>query len=253
MDDIQKKRYLVHSKLRSFKRKVKKSQEIIKESTKYGKVAVSVSWGKDSVALADLVIKTIGPVPIMHMASSYRLPGFEHVEDYFRAITDVHIVDPEETVDEVIVRLMKSGLCYEHNQHKRQAAANPKKRKGVSWSKKNGIDVQMLGLRAEESIGRRENVRAHGVIYSKKSGTIISMPIIYWDVSDVWAYLISNDVPWHTLYDKETHGYTRDTLRNTGWLTTVDALEGRIVWLRYHYPDLYEKLATAFPRVRRLT
>jgi 3'-phosphoadenosine 5'-phosphosulfate sulfotransferase (PAPS reductase)/FAD synthetase len=79
-----------------------------------------------------------------------------------------------------------------------------------------------------------------------------AQPLAWWSAQDTWAYLFSREVPYHPLYDRETHGQTRETLRNTGWLSTDGAEQGRIAWLREHYPDQYRLLEAAFPRIRQL-
>ena len=59
----------------------------------------------------------------------------------------------------------------------------------------------------------------------------------------MWAYIVSRGIPYNRrIYDAETHGQTRD-LRNTGWLSTDGAEDGRIAWLAFHFPDEYETLA----------
>lgn len=68
----------------------------------------------------------------------------------------------------------------------------------------------------------------------------------------MWARIAERGLPYHPLYDCESHGMTRETLRNSGWLTTVGAAEGRIAWLRQHFPEQYRALAAEFPQVRRL-
>lgn len=81
----------------------------------------------------------------------------------------------------------------------------------------------------------------------------MTCPLAWWTARDVWAYLVSRSVPWHPIYDYEDCGLTREKNRNTGWLSTDGASEGRLIWLRRHFPEQWERLATEFPDVRRFT
>jgi len=238
---------VVHAK------RVAAAVDIVERAAARGNLAIAMSWGKDSVAVADLVLGTLGRrVPVYHLASAYALPGGERVEEHFRARTSVDVVPARRSANEVIEWLREVGLGYERSKSSVQAAAAPKKSGGAVWCEQHGCDVTVLGMRAEEARGRRENFRVRGAVYTKADGLTVACPIAWWESRDVWAYIVARDLPYHALYDLETHGLTRETLRNTGWLTTVGAERGRIAWLATHYPEQYRRLEAEFPRVRML-
>lgn len=62
-------------------KRVAAAVDIVERADARGKLAIAMSWGKDSVAVADLVLGTLGRrVPVYHLASAYALPGGERVE-----------------------------------------------------------------------------------------------------------------------------------------------------------------------------
>jgi 3'-phosphoadenosine 5'-phosphosulfate sulfotransferase (PAPS reductase)/FAD synthetase len=245
--------YLAWSETDVHQRRVAMAVDVIERAAARGTIAIAMSWGKDSVAVADLVLATIGGrVPVYHLAHAYPLPGSEHVEQHFRSRTDVHVVPPSRSVDDVIAWLSTNGLGYERGRSSTSKAGQHKKDGGAEWATVNGIDVTIMGMRAEEAPGRRAHFKFNGLIFTRQSGVTTANPLGWWEARDVWAYIATRDLPYHRLYDCETHGQTRETLRNAGWLTTIGAQHGLIAWLAHHFSAEYRRLEAAFPRVRML-
>jgi 3'-phosphoadenosine 5'-phosphosulfate sulfotransferase (PAPS reductase)/FAD synthetase len=145
------------------------------------------------------------------------------------------------------------GLPHERTANVQSRVVQEIKRdRGGEWAREHGYAVQVLGLRASESVIRRMLLRRRGLLYQLSTGDWRAQPLAWWSAQDTWAYLFSREVPYHPLYDHETHGQTRETLRNTGWLSTDGAEQGRIAWLQEHYPAQYRQLAAEFPRIRQL-
>lgn len=217
-------------------------------------MVVASSWGKDSVALCDIAIETLGRVPIMHLGSPYGLPGYEEVTEHFRERTTVHVVESAMSLDEYIEWCRDIGLPHERTRGAQgRAVSQIKRSRGDEAVKALGFAVQALGLRASERGPRERLLRARGPTYQLLSGTWKTNPLAWWTTQDVWAYIVSRDLPYNRrIYDAETHELTRETIRNTGWLSTDGAHEGRIAWLRAHFPEQYRTLACAFPEIWRL-
>lgn len=244
--------YREWSKTKAFARRVDAARTTLRVAAALGPLIVSTSWGKDSVALADLALDTLGPVPLLHQASAYRLPGWDRVAEHFAARTPVHVIEPKRTLAETIAWLHEIGLGYERARHSSRATHRAKRDAADEWCEARGFRVQALGLRIDEGGPRARVLKTRGPIYARAGGATIACPLARWDARDVWARIVSRELPYHPLYDRETHGRTRETLRNTGWLTTIDAPDGRIAWLRAHYPEQYRALVLEFPRVAAL-
>lgn len=245
--------YLAHAQTRVFRRRVEQAREVLQRAADTGPLAVSVSWGKDSTALAHLSLETLGRVPLLHMSSPYALPGWERVAEYFAARTDVHVLPASRTLREYIEWCKRIGLPHERTATAQSKVVKEIKRdRGAEWAREHGIDVQVLGLRACESVIRKMLLRKRGLLYQLADGQWRAQPLGWWETRDTWAYLYAHEVPYHPLYDCETHGQSRESLRNTGWLSTDGAETGRIAWLRHHYPDQYRLLEAEFPSIRQL-
>ena len=247
-------RYMVHAQSAQFARRVAESRAVLRRAAALGPVAVSTSWGKDSVALADLAIDTLGPVPLVHFASSYELPGSDAVVEHFRARTTVHVEPALRSLDETIAWLREVGLPHDRSvAGQGRVVAAVKKDRGTEWARARGIAVSLLGLRADENQRTRGRLfAARGPLYEARGGWI-ACPLAAWSAVDVWAWIVARDLPWHPLYDRETHGLTRETLRGGGWLSTDGASHGRLAWLRAHYRAEWERLVAEWPGLRGIS
>lgn len=70
-----------------------------------------------------------------------------------------------------------------------------------------GYDLAFVALRAEESVKRRLRIRA-----GRSLGPITECwPLASWSWRDVWAYIVTNDLPYLSLYDARAGlvGYDR--------------------------------------------
>lgn len=245
--------YLTHAKLSSFRKKLDTAKRIIGEA-KNLRVVVTSSWGKDSVALCALAEEVLGRAPVLHLESPYKLPGWEHVAAYFAARLPVYSVPAKRTLAEYIEWCREIGLPHERSKSTRGKVVSEIKRDVASqWCLEHGMEAQAMGLRIEEGGPRARVLRRRGPIYSIASGDVRVCPLAYWSSRDVWAFIFSRELPYCSCYDCETHGATRETIRNTGWLSTDGAERGRIAWLRAHYPEQYRQLVTAFPHVAALS
>jgi 3'-phosphoadenosine 5'-phosphosulfate sulfotransferase (PAPS reductase)/FAD synthetase len=145
--------------------------------------------------------------------------------------------------------IRRYGLCCERTKADRgRVITTNKKSLMEGWARDNGHGGYFLGLRADESLGRRAAMRV-GSPVAQVRGLWRICPLAWMRHDEVWAILDHYKVPYNPLYD---HGgvLPRDQIRNTGWLTTEGADRGRLVWLRRYYPDLFNRLAAEFPEVR---
>lgn len=69
-------------------------------------------------------------------------------------------------------------------------------------AQEEGCDAGMAGLRAAESKGRSLRVREYEQRRDSATGLPLLFPLADWRAGDVWAYIVSNEVPYHSVYDK---------------------------------------------------
>jgi phosphoadenosine phosphosulfate reductase len=244
--------YETLSRTRSHTAKVRRARLEIEHALKSSnRFAVCSSWGKDSCALVGLVLSVVGTgFDVVHLRSPYELPGHGRILEWASGRCVIYTVDTTRTLGDYVSWLQEHGLHYERESLLERGKAS-KRDDMLEWIREQGYGLQLLGMRAEESKGRRQCFRRRGLTY-QAHGLTVCNPIGWWTTRDVWAYLVSRNIPWHPLYDCETHGETRETLRNGGWLSVHGCNDARVPWLRRHYPNEYRALRDAFPGVGRL-
>lgn len=113
-----------------------------------------------------------------------------------------------------------------------------------------GFDGVALGLRAEESHGRRMNAQVRGAIYQyKRDGLWACQPIWDWSYDDVWAYIVSAELPYCAVYDRLWDAPEADQ-RLSYWAGETKRRHGRYAWLKRNYPELFNELAARIPEAR---
>lgn len=252
-------RYTMHSRNTGHRRRVESARAVLLRALDIAggnpsRIAVFTSWGSDSVPLCDIAVETLGvEIALVHMASAYEIPGGDCVVEHFaRRGARIETIPPSRTLDETVAWLHDVGLgCDRVTESSKKVTNRAKGDKGSAWSIKHGMAVQVLGMRAGETLSRRKLFAARGPIYAAR-GIHIACPLAAWSSADVWAYTVARGLPWHPLYDCEGLGFTRETLSNTGWLTTHGAASGRIAWLRRYYPSLCARLVGEWPHLRCL-
>ena len=128
---------------------------------------------------------------------------------------------------------------------------------------------ELWGVRASESRGRRiaYNIalsaetctcchdavahRAHhGGIIRRENGTVAFSPIWDWTDPQVWSHIACRHLPVNPVYDRlRSMGVPQNDLRISHILDADHLDHGRAVWLKYGWPDLYERLRQLLPRL----
>lgn len=71
---------------------------------------------------------------------------------------------------------------------------------------------------------------------------------------DIWAYVALYDLPYNAVYDTLTRlGVPRERQRVSSWAGTTGSGYGRFAVLKAGWPDLYQRFADAFPRIKEAT
>jgi 3'-phosphoadenosine 5'-phosphosulfate sulfotransferase (PAPS reductase)/FAD synthetase len=241
-----------------YQRRIQAAAAAIREADSHAgsePLVVSTSWGKDSVVCLDLAIRNARSVLALHFHSPVSIPGGEHIPGFFEPRCKIEVVQPRYTPEEYIERLRAIGGTFLERVEAGVAAASIglKAKVGLAdeWMRQSGMPVQCLGIRAEESRVRRMVGASLGPVHRLAKGWINAYPIIWLKVTDIWAYIWQHGLPYHRLYDCETHGWTRRTLRNGGIYTLKQGEQ--VAWMQKHFPESYSQLTRQFPGVRRYT
>lgn len=96
----------------------------------------------------------------------------------------------------------------------------------------NGLSGVLMGLRGQESQARRFTLGRHGAIHYRADGTVRYCPLAKWTTDDVWAYIVTNKIPWLRIYDA-----IGPSARN-GLIGRTDG-HRRMAYLRMYFPEAY--------------
>lgn len=118
-----------------------------------------------------------------------------------------------------------------------------------TYAHQQGFDGVFIGLREEENSRRRIHLRTYGQFYfAANHGVWQCNPIAKWTVTDVWAYIHSNGIPYNTAYDKLTAMGVPLPRQRLGPLAQWRAMGyGQITLLKRGWPDLYNRFAERYP------
>lgn len=234
----------LYAKLPLFKKRVENAKEAITEAlSQSDKPYVAFSTGKDSLVVLDLVRSIKPDVQAVYLDADCAYPEsqamldrtdnlirfktkepfLETIQKYGLFNTELENITMETTVYEPIRRLLKK---YE-------------------------FDCVFIGLRAEESRGRRILYRSRGrLFFNKRDGILECQPVADWKYRDIWAYIVAEHLDYCGVYDKLWE-MPEANQRLSYWAGESERRNGRYFWLNKHYPDLFNKVAEVCPEVRR--
>ncbi len=115
------------------------------------------------------------------------------------------------------------------------------------------IDCSIMGLRTQESKGR-SYLNQYGTFhYSETEKIYLCKPVLNWGYEEIWAYIVTNNLPYLSFYDDEAKYIGYEQARYSNWAGVFLIERGRIAILRMTRPDLFQRLASIFPEVKSYT
>lgn len=242
----------LRARLSVFRRRVEQSRRIVADwLPQVERPYVSVSGGKDSVAMLHLIQDVARDhgrplLPILWHDSGVE---YSDIPEMFERLTSMGLV-PEL----VVVRSPEDALDLERRFLNGEVTASAVDRRVMygpfrEVELSRGFDGFAMGLRRQESAGRRWNARCRGDTYRTTSGTLRCCPLGNWEWQDVYAYGCLHSLPLHPLYSAPLMGREHRGMIRISWWSDTDH-EGSFTWLRTYYPDLWERLTAAVPQVR---
>lgn len=232
---MDKEQYRIYAKLPVFKRRVARTHQIIKEFLQIAKTPyIAWSTGKDSTACVGLV-RDHQNIVAVHHDNGVELP-------------DNYVI--RQQIDNVVVHKAENLFLDLMDEYGFESSKLRKSNFVKEFEQRHNFDGVILGLRKQESAVRKRFVNRH--TYQRKDGIWVCLPILHWQLDDVFAYLLQEDLPIHPIYTCQSNQpleYRRVgsfiSSRNRG------AEYGRFVWLREQYPDLWQDLTEKFPEVKK--
>jgi phosphoadenosine phosphosulfate reductase len=199
--------------------KVERAKDTIRRFIAAGPAYLGVSWGKDSVTVADLVMRTCPEVPLVYaVAQPMANPESPKVRDAFLARW------PHANYFESTAWVLERGP----QMHAPDAAFE-------AFRRYIGISRYLSGVRADESAIRAKSALVHGDTTDNTC-----RPLLRWTARSVFHYLHINGLPVHPNYAMNMGGkLDRDRLR----VGTIGGMRGRQfgrrhIDARYYYDEL---------------
>lgn len=237
----------LHARLSGFKRKVEKAQTIIYQAAQLGKIGVSLSGGKDSIVLRHLVLHTVPESEVAFFDSGAELKQTYAVMSHYKP----HFIYPERSLPEMLRAGGFWGSVATEPGIKIDFNAELIDKPAAKFCQQFDINVQAIGLRADESVGRRINAKVKGELYKIQSGIFHLCPLVFWNVADIWAYVASRELVYNEAYDiMQGLGIPRDHQRVSTYFGSSAAQFGRYAYLKKIDPELFNRFASEFPRIR---
>ena len=235
--------YKLHANSREFIALENKTAQLIRRDLLQNRnFYVSWSGGKDSTVVLDLVRQLKPSITVMHIRSGYELPdGYAYM---LRLAKDwqLNLVEINTPVD-YLQLCEEFGLPHLRSKEiQKKVVSKIKKNPAKEWAIKNGYSGLFWGIRAQESIARRNLARFKGGLFLDKNNILRVSPIIDWTVKDIWAYYEFSGIPVNPIYLHENCGMNRETIRNSGWLSTDGETRGQLEWLKKNYQVQYRKI-----------
>jgi phosphoadenosine phosphosulfate reductase len=193
---------------------------------------IGVSWGKDSVVVADLALRHGLDLPLVHL---YCSPSHNYYCDSVR--NEFLKLYPNAKYTEV---LCDYGDIYSRNLPDPIQDLLTDEIWYASWEKVNDmfVDRHISGIRGQESGIRSIRMRRWGM-----STDHTCAPIGYWHDNDVFAYLYKYNLPVHPNYAMLGDGrYSREHIRVSEIGDIHGNQAGRAVWEREYYPDILNRI-----------
>lgn len=249
---------------------------------------VAFSGGKDSTAVLDLARRADPQVPVCFFDSGLEFPEtlthIEHLADLWHL--NLHVVPARPSA----LDYLRATGAWDHHAPTRHdllrgngfhhalitapaAAAHAEHGAGELW-----------GIRAQEAPGRRALLlrglnreisqhclpgccpippanrhtrlhrQRHGGIVRRTDGTAAFSPVWDWLDPEIHVYLHRHQVPVNPLYARLAQLGAPSQLQRVALMVDANgAGVGRFTWLRRGWPDLFDQLAAALPRITELT
>lgn len=221
-----------------------------------GKGFGAISGGKDSVALAGIMAEAGLEVTYCHASTELNVPGMDTAseETAERLGLTLEVIEPDVDVWELLRTCdLKRGEHDRSDFYSAIAAGNML----VQYAYEGGFAGSYSGMRADESRGRKMNFRNRGPTYQYTTDRQwMCSPLAWWSATDVFAFLVSRELPIHPYYKMWT-----DRFREAPDHARVDLVitrenvsrNGAMAVVRLFYPDLWRRIVAARPELARET
>lgn len=243
MNEVWRERYLLHTTLPSYRRRVERARQVVAEALeKMARPYVAFSAGKDSSVVLHLVRSVAPETPAVFSDDEWQFP---ETEELVRATPNCYRVAGEAWHAEWFTswqdgpRQLPADAIWVGGRN-----SGPQE-----FARRQRYDGVFIGLRADENGYRRAHLRRYGLLFfSRKDGLWHANPIGWWRLEDVWGYILEYQVPYNRAYDRMFEAGIPPERQRVGPFAVERAIGwGQIAILRRVWPELYERFVTEHP------
>ena len=163
--------------------------------TFHPKLTMATAFGPEGCVLLHMLAEIEPTVRVFNLDTGYQFEETLKLRDTIaeRYGIEVELVRPETTVAEY--EAINGGPVYSHDSDRCCFD-----RKLVPLRRAiDGYDAWISAIRADQSTHR---AKASVVGWDSKFGLVKLNPLLNWTKRDVWAFLVSNDLPYNPLHDQ---------------------------------------------------
>lgn len=251
--------YLAHAQSSGYRRRVDRARQLIAEKQGY---AVACSWGKDSLCVLHMTLSVHGRAVAVHgrYSENEELPDIPAVRDMF--------LSQHSGVEYHEVAVWGDWEIYERAGRFFLEPGTKRESKIIAdWHQElvdsmdaafldAGAQGKILGLAAHESHGRAMNIAMRGTHYKTRAESIPKLlPIAHWQPADVWAYMLTHDLPRLRMYDMaDDPERARSEVAFAAIGAGADAIRRHGAWREWArcYPELWGRWVARWPEIRQL-
>lgn len=241
--------YLEHANTLGYKQRIEKARD---ESDKVFHTAfnwqINVSGGKDSLVLWHMCyqLKRFIAVNYCDEILLDHTQVYKNLQNVSQKFTmPIEIVNDPTPLWSIIKSIGKETTDY------RSRIEKSDRQWLTDEQKARNIECVVLGMRAEESNGRRLNYKKNGHLYHNKGlGIWIAQPLAHLSTKDIFAYLFQNEIPIPELYFW-TKFYDSPERIRVDWLIPLEGeYHQQHAWIKHYFPDFWQKLCDINPKFR---
>lgn len=244
--------FLLYSHLNKYVNKLMKTQEYLQSIIDKYNSYVAFSGGKDSWVMLHMLLQYKPDIPVMFANSGNEYPDTIDFIDYIEKLYNLNLYEIETSMS--MTEIYEKVGAYQFKESDVTWAAREPKRiliyEPANEMKKMGHNAVFMGLRAEESKGRKINYKKNGLEYlCQYDGITHINPLSNWTIDDIWAYIVQNDIPYNRIYDKPWKNGRRD-IRVATYSGRTSITEGRWLFIKMFYPELWNEFIKKFPMAK---
>jgi len=201
MNNIWRQTFEIHSKTDGYASRIEKAMRIINVACRR-KMYCAFSGGKDSTVMVHLALRVVPDVMVLHW-------------DYGRYYVPLKFHDEIIAIVKGLnVKNFRLETSDKYDKLKRRAInvlGEDYLGKLIPKIRREGYEGVFVGLRAEESCKRTVRIKQGGAYGGIKE----YYPVGHLTWMDIWAYIVSNDLPYLSHYDRYAELYGYDKVRFT--------------------------------------